>query len=76
MPNLDNTRSKQVRTLLHHIQQEERKGPYPVLKIVRPGDPMESIFMNRLVEDKNNDGMTYVDYLCFVHRQIQLALAD
>ena len=76
MPNLDNPRSNQVRTLLHHIQQEERKGAYPVLTLVRPGDPAEAVFLSRLVEDKNNDGMTYVDYLCFVHRQIQLSLAD
>mgnify|MGYP000737032960 FL=1 len=33
-------------------------------------DGMEVEFANNLVEDQNNDAMSYVDYLCHVHRVI------
>ncbi|PVV04045.1 hypothetical protein BB560_001461 [Smittium megazygosporum] len=47
----------------------------PPIQILRQGiDPQEISFVNILVEDKNNDGMSYVDFLCHIHRQIQIAL--
>ena len=33
-------------------------------------DGMEVEFANNLVEDPNNDALSYVDYLCHVHRVI------
>jgi protein transport protein SEC24 len=39
--------------------------------IVRQQLDMELEFANLLTEDKNNEQMSYVDYLCVVHRQIQ-----
>lgn len=34
-------------------------------------DSTEVEFANLLVEDKNLDNQSYIDYLCVVHRQIQ-----
>jgi protein transport protein SEC24 len=65
-----------MRALIHQIQDEQRKGTYAQLQIVRQGEPIEVLFFQHLIEDKNHDAMNYVDYLCFVHRQIQLAIAD
>ena len=48
------------------------------LQIIRQQlDPVpEAEFINLMVEDKNHDAMTYVDYLCFVHRQIQIEISQ
>jgi protein transport protein SEC24 len=41
------------------------------LQIVRQKvDAFEIEFINLMVEDKNNDFMSYVDYLCQLHRLI------
>ncbi|ORX81264.1 hypothetical protein K493DRAFT_242055 [Basidiobolus meristosporus CBS 931.73] len=74
LPVLDNPISKQVQTLVQHLQKNRVR--YPVLQIVRQSmDQVELEFANLLVEDKNNDNMSYVDYLCFIHRQIQHELS-
>ncbi|KAK9729542.1 COPII coat Sec23p-Sfb3p heterodimer component [Basidiobolus ranarum] len=75
LPELDNPTSHQIRTLMKVLQQE--KVRYPNLQIVRHQmDQAELEFSNLMVEDKNNDNMSYVDYLCFIHRQIQNELTD
>ncbi|KAJ2770296.1 COPII coat Sec23p-Sfb3p heterodimer component, partial [Coemansia nantahalensis] len=43
------------------------------VQIVRQGiDQAEIQFATKLVEDRNSDNMTYVDYICAIHRQIQV----
>ncbi|KAJ1853413.1 COPII coat Sec23p-Sfb3p heterodimer component [Coemansia sp. RSA 1822] len=42
-------------------------------QIIRQGmDQAEVQFATKLIEDRNSDNMTYVDYVCAVHRQIQV----
>jgi protein transport protein SEC24 len=41
------------------------------LKFVARGSVMETKFLAKLVEDRTQSGMSYVEYLCHVHRQIQ-----
>ena len=45
------------------------------LRIARRGDPTEVTFFNMLVEDRSTAGMSYVEYLCQVHRLIQSKMA-
>lgn len=44
---------------------------YMRLRVAKKGDQTFSQFMNLLVEDKSTAGMSYVEFLCHVHRQIQ-----
>ncbi|KAK9718103.1 COPII coat Sec23p-Sfb3p heterodimer component [Basidiobolus ranarum] len=75
LPALDNPVSERLRALLHHLQKDSVR--YPMLQLVRQSiDRSESKFASLLVEDKNNDNMSYVDYLCFIHRQIQNELSN
>ncbi|KAI3657284.1 hypothetical protein MP638_002224 [Amoeboaphelidium occidentale] len=76
LPKLDNPFSKKIRELLYYIQEQERKGVYPPLEIIRQGEPTEMYMKQSLVEDEGYESMNYVDYLCFVHKQIQTALSD
>eukprot|EP00887_Chlorella_sp_A99_P006404 scaffold3.g6404.t1 len=42
------------------------------LRVLRRGDPGEAAFYHALVEDRSpSAGMSYVEFLCFMHRQIQ-----
>jgi protein transport protein SEC24 len=76
VPVRENARSQKICALLHHIQEEERKGHYVQLQIIRQGDAFESQFRNLLIEDPEPNSMGYVDYLCQVHRQIQALNAE
>jgi protein transport protein SEC24 len=69
LPHIDSPESIQVRKLIGAIQGQ--RAWYMPIRIVRQQLDMELDFANLLVEDKNNDQMSYVDYLCSVHRQIQ-----
>ena len=41
------------------------------LRLARKGSPEEAAFLGRLVEDKGMAGMSYVEFLCQLHRLIQ-----
>lgn len=41
------------------------------LSLHKRGDASEGAFFQCLVEDRSTAGMSYVEYLCLVHRQIQ-----
>ncbi|KAI3644212.1 hypothetical protein MP228_010376 [Amoeboaphelidium protococcarum] len=76
LPVIDNVTSVRVRALISHIQDDMRRGQYVQLQIIRQGDPMEPLFMQLLVEDKNNDNMNYIDYLCLIHANIRQQILD
>jgi protein transport protein SEC24 len=40
-------------------------------RITRKGDPLYPAFLHHLVEDRGAGGMSYVEWLCHIHRQIQ-----
>lgn len=40
-------------------------------RLVRKGDASETAFLNLLVEDRALAGMSYVEFLCQLHRLIQ-----
>lgn len=69
MPTIDTALSRQTRDIIGAIQ-AQRAWKMPV-HIVRQQLDAELEFANLLTEDKNNEQMSYVDYLCVVHRQIQ-----
>jgi protein transport protein SEC24 len=62
--------SKKLHAIIGELQ--SRHGRFLALRIVRQQlDPTELEFASLLTEDKNNESMSYVDYLCYIHKQIQ-----
>ena len=41
------------------------------VRVVAPKDPLEGRFLSMLTEDRAQHYMSYVEFLCHVHRQIQ-----
>ncbi|KAF9371863.1 COPII coat Sec23p-Sfb3p heterodimer component [Podila verticillata] len=70
LPELTNDYNSRVQAVVRTIQRQ--RGKYLGLTVVRQGlDATEAEFSYELVEDQNNENMSYVDYLCAVHRMIQ-----
>ncbi|KAG0253224.1 COPII coat Sec23p-Sfb3p heterodimer component [Mortierella polycephala] len=70
LPELSNVTSSQIRTLQTYLQGQ--RGSHLDLIVTRQGmDKSEQDFADLLIEDKNNDAMSYVDYLPTIHRMIQ-----
>ncbi|KAJ3068826.1 COPII coat Sec23p-Sfb3p heterodimer component [Podochytrium sp. JEL0797] len=76
LPVLDNKLNQNVR-LVHSLCQLERPR-FMQVQVVRQqlDPPLETEFASYLVEDQNHEGMTYVDFLCFVHRNIQMEMSN
>lgn len=53
----------------------QRSHIYQVAQVVGPKDPSEPRFLAALTEDRAQTSMTYVEFLCHVHRQIQNKLS-
>ncbi len=53
------------------MQVRIHRSSFMRLRLARKGDPAEVAFFNGLVEDKSTAGLSYVEYLCQVHRLIQ-----
>ncbi|GAA99536.1 hypothetical protein E5Q_06237 [Mixia osmundae IAM 14324] len=71
LPRLPTRLSEQVRNLIKHAEARRQGMHLPVLIARQNMDGLEMEFGNMLVEDQNNDAMSYVDYLCQVHKNIQ-----
>ena len=54
-----------------NVEVIEHYGSYMRLRVLRRGDPSENAYYRRLVEDRSPAGMSYVEFLCHVHRLIQ-----
>ncbi|MCO5596334.1 hypothetical protein L7F22_050395 [Adiantum nelumboides] len=65
----DNDASRKLNDLVNEIRKE--RCSYLRLHWCRRGDLLEFLFFSLLVEDKNALGLSYVEYLVHVHRQIQ-----
>ncbi len=50
-------------------------GASLVLEIIQAGSPMESLFTLLLCEDKLASEHSYVDFLCWIHKEIQVGVA-
>ena len=64
-----NERSRQLHLLIGRVRQERRR--FLRLRVTRTGDPLEHRVMSMMIEDRQNTGQSYVEFLCHVHRQIQ-----
>ena len=63
-----------MRGLLDEVRRQ--RSAYLRLRVVRRNDAAEAGFYSALVEDRSPvGGMSYVEYLCFLHRQIQNKLS-
>ncbi|KAJ1977592.1 COPII coat Sec23p-Sfb3p heterodimer component [Dimargaris xerosporica] len=74
LPALDTPLSQQVRAIVDHMQSQRTR--YLQFRIVRQGMGQSDVdFAGLLVEDKTTDGQSYVDYLCDIHRRIQMDIS-
>jgi protein transport protein SEC24 len=74
LPVLDTPFNRKVRELLDELRRQ--RAGYLRLRIVRRGDALEAAFYSALVEDRSPAaGMSYIEYLCFLHRHIQNKLS-
>jgi protein transport protein SEC24 len=73
-PVLDTPLSKAVLALLDEIRRQRKS--YMHLRLMRRGHPQEAACMAALIEDRSpSAGMSYVEWLCMLHRQIQNKLS-
>ncbi|KAI8470003.1 MAG: Sec23/Sec24 trunk domain-containing protein [Monoraphidium minutum] len=69
LPPRDAPAARLLSDLLTRLRLE--RCAYMRLRAVRKGDPLEASFVNALLEDRSPSGMSYVEFLCHIHRQIQ-----
>lgn len=72
---LDNPLNHKIHEILDEIRRQ--RCSYMRLRVVRRGDTaLEPAFFSSLVEDRSpTGGMSYVEFLCYLHRQIQNKLS-
>ncbi|CAA6660059.1 unnamed protein product [Spirodela intermedia] len=69
----DNDLSKRLNDAVNEIRRQ--RCSYLRLRICRKADPSGMLFFSYMVEDKNPSGLSYVEFLVHVHRQIQTKMA-
>ncbi|XP_062203524.1 protein transport protein SEC24 B-like [Phragmites australis] len=65
----DNELSRKVNEVVNEIRRQ--RCSYLRLRLCKKGDPSGDFFRSLLVEDKAPGGLSYVEFLVHVHRQIQ-----
>lgn len=70
LPNLNNKLSNHLRRIVAELRRQRRSFMH--LRLVKKGHSHETLFLSALVEDRHPlSGMSYVEYLCHLHRLIQ-----
>ncbi|XP_017698115.3 protein transport protein Sec24-like At4g32640 [Phoenix dactylifera] len=69
----DNDLSKKLNDVVNEIRRQ--RCSYLRLRLCRKGDPSGMFFFPYMVEDKAPGGLSYVEFLVHVHRQIQTKMA-
>ncbi|KAJ8760665.1 hypothetical protein K2173_017643 [Erythroxylum novogranatense] len=71
----DNPLSKKLNDIVNEIRRQ--RCSYLRLKLCKKGDPSGMLFLSYLVEDKiPTGGLSYVEFLVHIHRQIQVKMAS
>lgn len=69
----DNVLSKKLNDLVNEIRRQ--RSSYLRLQLCKKGDPSGMMFFSFMVEDKTANGLSYVEFLVHIHRQIQTKMA-
>uniref|UniRef100_A0A8C7H7R8 SEC24 homolog D, COPII coat complex component n=1 Tax=Oncorhynchus kisutch TaxID=8019 RepID=A0A8C7H7R8_ONCKI len=73
LPELDNPQSQKLRSIVDSLL--DQRPSSMKLMIVKQKDRSEIMFRQHLVEDKGlHGGASYMDFLCYVHREIRQVL--
>ncbi|ORY28021.1 putative ER to Golgi transport-related protein [Naematelia encephala] len=75
LPKLPTLLSTQLRNILTHLSGIVDRTPLPLIIVRQNVDGMELEFANMLVEDSNNDMLSYADYLMMTHKSISNELS-
>jgi len=65
---LENETSQQIHNIIAWIRRS--RSAYQEVQIIKQNDANEPHFFLYLVEDKGHDTMSYVDFLCHLHKQV------
>ncbi|XP_057966867.1 protein transport protein SEC24 C [Malania oleifera] len=68
-----NPLSKTLNDVVNEIRRQ--RCSYLRLKLCKKGDPSGMLFFSYMVEDKSPSGLSYVEFLVHIHRQIQSKMA-
>ena len=68
LPNLPTRLSAQLRNIITYFESRYGIGCLPVLIARQNIDGTEFEFSNMLVEDSNNEQLSYIDFLCLTHQ--------
>ncbi|XP_010252184.1 PREDICTED: protein transport protein Sec24-like At4g32640 isoform X2 [Nelumbo nucifera] len=69
----DNPLSKKLNDAVNEIRRQ--RCSYLRLRLCKKGDPSGVLFLSNMVEDKTPSGLSYVEFLVHIHRQIQTKMA-
>ncbi|XP_048440909.1 protein transport protein Sec24-like At4g32640 [Pyrus x bretschneideri] len=68
----DNPFSAKLNDVVNEIRRQ--RCSYLRLKLCKKGDPSGMLFFSYIVEDKNLNGLSYIEFLIHIHRQIQMKM--
>ena len=66
----DDPLSLRVNQLMNAVR-SQRPQLLQSVRVVAPKDPLEGRFLSMLTDDRAQASMSYVEFLCHIHRQIQ-----
>ncbi|KAK9476017.1 Sec23/Sec24 trunk domain-containing protein [Lipomyces japonicus] len=73
LPEIDTAISRQSRNIISYLSDRRGSRALSIQLARQELDGAEYEVKAMMVEDRNNEAMNYVDYLCHIHKHIQLA---